>query len=60
LKHYPEENHVPFAVGTINLNNLFKTLWQVKQGYLADAVQRTNAIGDLILNNPPKEVGKFA
>ncbi|MFM0341792.1 PHA/PHB synthase family protein [Paraburkholderia fungorum] len=46
-------------IGSINLDNLFQTLWQAQQEYLADAVQRSNVIGDFMSSDAAKEVGQF-
>lgn len=42
-----------------NLENLFQTLWRAQQEYLADAVQRSDIIGDFASNNPATEVANF-
>ena len=47
------------TIGSINLDNLFQTFWQAQQEYLADAVQRSNVIGDFMSSNPAIEVGQF-
>ena len=47
------------TIGRINLDNLFQTLWQAQQEYLADALKRSNVFGDFVSSNPAIEVGQF-
>ncbi|MGA7817175.1 MAG: hypothetical protein WCA53_30445, partial [Caballeronia sp.] len=47
------------TIGSIDLDNLFRTLWQAQQEYLADAVQRSDVIGEFMSNNSAAEVGQF-
>jgi polyhydroxyalkanoate synthase len=47
------------TIGNINIDDLFHTLWQAQQEYLANAVQRSNVIGDFVPNNPATEIGQF-
>ena len=47
------------TIDVINLDSLFKTLWQAQQEYLAHAVRRSNVIGDSMSSGPAKEVGQF-
>jgi polyhydroxyalkanoate synthase subunit PhaC len=47
------------TIGSINLDNLFQTLWQAQQEYLADALKRSNVFGDFVSSNPAIEVGQL-
>jgi polyhydroxyalkanoate synthase len=47
------------TIGSINLDNLFTTLWQAQQAYLGDAVQRSNAIGDFMSKSPAAEAAQL-
>jgi hypothetical protein len=39
LKYVSEENFMQSTIGSINLDDLFKTLWQAQQDYLTEAVK---------------------
>jgi polyhydroxyalkanoate synthase len=46
-------------IGGINLDNLFQTLWQAQQEYLADAIQRSNVVADPVSMGRAAEFQRF-
>lgn len=47
------------TIGGIDLDNLFQMLWQAQQAYLADAMQRSNVVGDAASSSPMTEAGRY-
>jgi polyhydroxyalkanoate synthase subunit PhaC len=47
------------TIGSTNLDSLFQTFWQAQQDYLANAVRRSDVMGDFVSHNPAAEVGRF-